>query len=147
MANADTKTRREPIVVKFEKLTFVASPLPWRKRNDLGEAIVKSYGAALQRSLTSTTKDADGNEVIDFHFSESGIAYDKIIPLAFPDQNEADFADLPFEVLVDEVLEAALVVNGLERQRYMLDMGKAVVGPSDLATASDDGPKTESSPD
>lgn len=144
---SDTKTRREPIVVKFEKSTFVAEPLPWRKRNDLGEAIVQSYGAALQQSLASTVTDADGNEQIDLHFAEAQIAYDKIIPLAFPGNDAADFADLPFEVLVDEVLEAALVVNGLERQRYMLDMGKAVAGPELSAPGSDDGPKIESSPD
>lgn len=145
----DTKTRREPIAIKIGTHSFVAAPLPWRKRNDLGEAIVQSYGKALQQSIFSTgSKDADGNEIIDFHFGEASIDYEAVIKLAYPDGPDMEaFDSLTFGQLVDEVLEAALVVNGLERQRYMLDLGKAALGPEPSGQTDDAGPRIESSPD
>lgn len=147
-ADERVKSRREPIEVVVGKRLFVAKPLPWRRRNELGEAIVRSYTAVLQQSINAaTSKDAEGNDQIDLHFGEGQIDYEGIIKLAFPDQKADAFDELTYGELVDDVLEAALVVNGLERQRHMLDLGKSVPGRNLSEPGGDDGPKIESSPD
>lgn len=154
MPDADrVHSRREPIEVIVEGIdgkphTFVAKPLGWRRRNDLGKAIVESYSKTLNESIFEVVKDPEtGNDRYNFHFAEATIDYDGILAVGFPDNTKGDFDDLTFEDLVDKVLEAALAVNGLERQRHMLDLGKAPVAPESPPPDGDDGEKTESSPD
>lgn len=154
---ADTKAKDErvktdgaPITTSVGRLRFEAKPLPWRKRNELGRVIAENYTKAILAGRMDVHENPDGTQRIDFSFSESAIDYDAILALMYPENKvgeEGDFEALDFRDLIDKVMDASLVVNGLERQRHMLDLGKSVLGQEPSSADGDDGPKTGSSPD
>lgn len=162
-------TRREPISITAELANgdehkFDAKPLPWRVRNDLGEAINAMYANALNLEIRALTDD-DGNvtglqgsmfeKVMDypglfiFAFSEweiddAGEAKAKKPPSK---ADTAAFNQIDFDQMI-EVLVAALDVNGLDRLVHLLDPERKkapLTGASEpqTETPTDDGMKTE----
>ena len=129
-------TRHEPITTVVEidgkDVTFVAKPLPWRKRNDLGEALLRMFGDALDK-VVQAGMDKQGM-LIDAVFD-----YGTVWVLAYPDGKKADFEALDFDEMV-EVLTAGLLVNGLDRLAYVLDPDRK----KDLMTGGDTSAPDES---
>jgi len=166
MAAEDRRaTRREPITVTVETtkgktVQFVAKPIPWRKRNDLGDALISMYAVGLN-GMATEMRDADGNLVgLESHLFESGLDYETLFSLGYAeyDVNDAgeivaqeipsalmgSFRMLDFDAQV-EVCEAALTANSLERLSHLLDPDRKkdlMIGES-VEPLIEDGSKTE----
>lgn len=129
-------TRHEPITTTVllrsgKELSFIATPAPWRERNDLGEAVLKMYTAAMN-NLINTSINADSTVSIEGSLFESQMNYDELYALTYGPRDEndkllpltkeqkADFTRIDFDSMID-VLEAGLIVNGLDRMTHMLD--------------------------
>lgn len=146
-------SRREPIVVDVEGVgEFSARPLPWRKRNDLGDLISAEYITALNKILGQAEPLAENEakgptQVKPISLIESGLDYTKYLELAFPDTDKSQYEALDFEAVI-AVLSASLEVNGLERLGFMIDPAKKgpETEPEPDAEATD-GVKIESLPD
>src|SRR5687768_2431977 len=112
-------TRREPMTMVVEltdgkEVLFEAHPLPWKQRNDLGDALVMMYSGQLTR-LLAQSRDPEGNIVSgEANLWEATIDYPALLLLAYPKQDQKHLDALDFDGLV-AVLEMALEVNGLER--------------------------------
>lgn len=142
-------SRREPIVVSVEGVAdFAAHPLPWRKRNDLGNLISEEYIRSLNDILGDAEPTAEGapRQVGKISLIESGMNYIAYLELAFPDNSTDDYEALDFEAIV-AVLSAALEINGLDRLLFMVN--PAVKGPEtepEEAEQAADGARIESLP-
>lgn len=161
-------TRHEPITVsvttiKDKLATFVAKPLPWRKRNDFGDALIMQYTVGIN-GMARDLRDEEGNITgLESHLFESVIDYESLFMFGYSDWDVDDNGELvatepPKEQmgafrLLDfdgqlEVLEAALAVNSLERLSHLLDPDRKsgpAIGESEapIAAETDDGSKTE----
>lgn len=153
MAETRIVSRREPIVIEVggDIPDFVAEPLPWRRRNDLGVVIRDAFNAAvgIVRAMAKDKEaDADAPEVPMF---ESLMDYPKVGVLCYPTRSAEDFEALTFDALI-AVLGAALDVNGLERVKDLLDPGRSDLPNAVPPTVTlvpepiGDGQKMESSP-
>lgn len=151
------QSRRTPVVVDVvgtdgKDHKFEAVPLAWRDRNQLGALMVQEYTNATNKAITFDRDEAGTVTGVHIQFAETLIDYPNILALAFPKYKAPDFDICDFQSLI-EVLTAALKVNGLERQVYMLDLGKGrsenVFQTAGLAQPepSGDGAKTEPTPD
>lgn len=144
-------TRREPIVITVdtggkEPLTFEAHPLPWRKRNDLGELLLQSYSNTLNQ-LVAGAQSGDGIASMSVGLFEQGLDYLGLFAIAYPNVKESALDALDFDQMV-EVLSAALEVNGFDRLVHMLDPDRKkgpTTGENETPTeaTTDAGPKTE----
>ena len=136
-------TRREPITTTVvlgggKEVEFIAHPLPWRKRNDFGEALNSMYSAALNEELKIDT-NAEGVAVglvggfFDAHMDYPGLftlgysTYDDELNAIEPAAAlTKTFDQLDFDPMI-EVLGAVLEVNGLERIAHLLDPERKVL--------------------
>jgi len=158
----DRVTRHEPITTTVGGHTFEAVPLPWRKRNDVGEMLIRSYNDALGKLIAGVT-DAEGNVIaIEGALFESLLDYDGLYALMYSPRDDtgtltgldkkqtAAFEALDFDSMID-VLAAGLTVNGLERMEHMLDPDRkkvpAIGESGEVIDPTSDGPKMESSTD
>lgn len=151
-----TEQRRvsRPSTINIEVITgdsaarsFEAKPLPWRARNDLGDEVVQQYLNALNEGMRQIGEGTDAKLI--GKLMEAMIDYDKLFTISYPQGSVEYFHELTFTQMM-EVLNAALEVNLLGRQRYMIDPN--LTAPTQEKTtpsngASTDGQKTTSSDD
>jgi hypothetical protein len=163
-------TRREPITVTVDigaskPVEFVAKPLPWTKRNDVGDAVNLMYGAALTHELQAT-RDEEGNlTALQGGLFEKGMDYRGLFVLGYSEYDVDDdgevsvkaeppkslmgaFNRLEFDQMI-EVLTAVLDVNGLDRIKHLLDPERKkalLIGESGppISETTDAGEKQES---
>ena len=115
--------RREPIEVVFDDgKTYLARPLPWTARNDLGDEILQQNLEAVNEAVKIFVTDVDGTQVPQL----SGVMKNKItdwssvLRKAFPDIEVIEFSSYTNEELA-ELTIASLEVNGLEHLRDLVD--------------------------
>jgi hypothetical protein len=161
-------SRREPItttVVQADgtEIAFKAHEIPrWRARNDLANEVVHQYTNAMNGWLHSVQVDND-EILLQGDAFEALIEYDKLFLMGYGSYDAYDpkdkqitpppadlgeaFERLDFAGMI-AVLNAALEINGLERQQYMLDRSKKDPDQQTLPTSLNDdaGQKMESSP-
>lgn len=134
-------SRKEGISVHVERIdkTYTAEPLPWRKRNDFGDEVIQQYLSALNKAIEQ------GKEGLIARLMESEIDYEKLCKMAFPTSSPKDIENLSFHEVI-AILGAALDVNDLSRQMYMLDpnLPAPMPEPGNDNGANEDGQKTTS---
>lgn len=155
-------TRREPVTTKAGGVSFKAVPLPWQKRNDLGDAVVAQYSLAFNNVLRSMRDENDQVIGIEGALFETGLDYPTLFLLAYstyeydektddlkpsdpPVELRRAFKMLDFEDML-EVLVGALKANGLDRLEHMLDPDRKkgpATGESASPAETSDGQKTE----
>lgn len=111
--------RREPIVLTTEDGEFIANPLPWQKRNDLGEEVLQQ-NVAITNEAVKLFKDEGGSILVEAKLQEPLSDPHKVLGLAYPDKKPEDFEGLSFDEIFD-LIHAALEVNHLERLWRLLD--------------------------
>lgn len=99
---------------------FTAAPLPWRKRNDLGNLINSSYMDSITEAIRAFTEDGERVPEVKVNFRESLFDWEGVFKLSYPTEDAAEFEKLDIYEM-REVLCGALEVNGLESLRYMID--------------------------
>lgn len=161
-------SRREPITTTVtladgREVQFAAREIPrWRARNDFANEVVLQYTAAMNEWLHSVMTE-DNEVLLQGQAFEAVIDYGRLFHLAYgnyeqyepqnktviapPPELAKAFEELDFDGMI-AVLNAALEINGLERQQYMLDRSKKDLDqPMNPPSQSGDaGPKMESSP-
>jgi hypothetical protein len=134
-------SRKEGISIHIERIdkTYTAEPLPWRKRNDFGDEVIQQYLSALNKAIEQ------GKEGLVARLMESEIDYEKLSKMAYPMSSPKDIENLSFHEMI-EILGAALDVNDLGRQIYMLDpnLPAPTLDSGIDSGASEDGQKTTS---
>ena len=144
MSDERRVSRKEGISVHIERIdkTYTAEPLPWRKRNDFGDEVIQQYLSALNKAID------EGKEGLIARLMESEIKYDELVKMGFPGSSPKDVENLSFHEIL-ALLGAALDVNDLSRQMYMLDpnLPAPMLEPGTDNGANDDGQKTTSQED
>jgi hypothetical protein len=135
-------TRKEPVEIWAPSLdrNIIIKPLPWRKRNDLGNLIVVKLGEAID-----ATRSEDRTRVL----GELASFYDyaAVMNAAQVEMTEEELDQLTFEELVS-LCHWIVEANGLESLLWVLD--PEVSAPSsqqEETTGPADGAKTESTED
>lgn len=109
-------SRREPVEVEIGTGRVITiRPLPWRKRNDLGQIVVTEYSNAVQRFLDVV--EAKKSDALIADFFDGILDWDKIFQVGLPDEN---IEELTWEEMI-QVGTEMLKVNGLESQAWMID--------------------------
>lgn len=147
--------RREPIIVELDNgREFEARPLPWLKRNELGNEIVTQGVEKVNDFVRMYVEETDiGTSIpqLEMSFIDRLKDYPKILGMAYPQQPPEDFEDLSFEEII-ELLVAALEVNKLDPLRPLIDpnapspIEPGGIGPS-IGVPEEDGQKTTSTVD
>lgn len=142
-----TRAMAEEVKVGPNGDSVWAKPLPWRRRNDLGNIITTGYVDAINNSL-HTIQDENGEISFTGEFREKIFPWEACLQAAFSEEDcqRLDQADI-FELRA--ALCAALRVNGLEQLEYMIDPNiRDLLTKIQEATAEvTDGQKTTSSDD
>ena len=149
MTTVRRTSRPEPIITEVESvdskmLRFEAVPLPWRERNDFGDEMVQQHLTALNEGIQEIGEGKDAHLV--GKRMDAMIDYEKLFKMGYPNGSTEDFQQLTFEQMM-EVLSAALDVNLLESQRYMIDPNFNAPNRQNRDGGSTDGQKTTSTED
>lgn len=108
----------EPIIVELEDGNeYLAHPLPWMDRNDLGNEILKQYNELTNDAIKSFVGE-DGTPQLDLMLNDKLKDPAAILKLAYPQVAEWPKLTWP-EIL--ELIYAACDVNGLENLRQLID--------------------------
>ena len=146
--------RRKPIVlITEENGEFIAKPLEWQKRNDLGEEVLQQ-NVAITNEAVKLFKDEAGSILVDAKLQEPLSDPFKILGMAYPDKKPEDFEGLSFDEIF-ELIHVALDVNHLERLWRLLDPnsnppeenGGTNSSAGEMTELVPTGPKTESTED
>ena len=148
MTDGRQTTRSTPVEVKAgpDGDSFWAKPLPWRKRNDLGNQITTAYVNAINGSLRAEETEK-GEVTFSGGYREALFDWDGCLRAAYPDIDMAQFEPLDiFEIR--ELLVASCVANGLKLE-YMIDPNSRNPEPETATPTGEptDGQKTTSSED
>lgn len=158
-------SKREPITTTVEVddkvLVFQAKPIPrWRARNEFGNTIVALYTKAMNSFVHGYNEGDDF--LLTGELFEHAMPYDQLFDWGYGSYDDysvdnpkpepaspalhEQFELLDFDSMVI-VLEAALEINGLESNAYMLDPRKKDLSLlTSLANSNgEDGQKMESS--
>lgn len=139
--------RRQPIEIEVRERVVEARPLPWMKRNDLGNEIMRQYSEMLNSTLKSYVEDRtdkpESEEPIvpqlEIYLNDKIKDPGAVVRLGYPDyyNTEADdqfFDKLDYGEMLD-LIYASLDVNHLETLKELVD-------PNSLAPASSGGPSS-----
>lgn len=144
-------SRREPIITVVEvdgkKLKFEAKPISrWRARNDAGNKVVAEYTKAMNAFVHGYNEGDDF--LLTGQLFEHAMPYLDLFEAFYPDGPKDDFELLDYDSMI-AVLDAALEVNDLQSQAYMLDPRKKEqrLETNSPSSSADDGAKMESSAD
>jgi hypothetical protein len=147
--------RREPIIVELDGgREFEARPLPWLKRNELGNEIVTQGVGRVNEFVRMYVEENDVGKVIpqlEMTFIDRLSNYPKILQMAYPQYEATLFDDLSFEEIL-ELIGASLEVNKLEPLRPLIDpnspspMETGLPEPS-IGEVAEVGPRTLSTVD
>ncbi|HET7712989.1 MAG TPA: hypothetical protein VFK94_00055, partial [Patescibacteria group bacterium] len=99
---------------------FEAHPLPWMKRNDLGNEIMRQYSELLNSSMRAYTSE-DTSPQLELYLNDKVQDPIQLIKLGYPSWRDEDFLnDLDYDELL-ELIFASLEVNRLESLRDLVD--------------------------
>lgn len=113
--------RRTPIVVVLDGgKEFTAKPLPWQKRNDLGQELVRDNVEQTNKQLRMFLDPELSVPQIEAQLNEPLSDYPKFLLLGYENTKREDFDDCSFGELV-ELLAAVLEVNELGKMRRLID--------------------------
>lgn len=154
MDNRRLVHRREPIIIEIDSgRVFEARPLPWLKRNELGNEIVSQGVAKVNEFVRMYVEETDLGKAVpqlEMTFVDRLGDYPKIMGMAYPHEDPSSFDDLSFEELL-ELIGAALEVNKLDPLRPLIDPNSnspIEIGlPEPSIGEVTDGLKTTSTPD
>lgn len=147
--------RREPIETELDNgEVFVASPLPWMDRNDLGDAIVREGMDAFNEGINLWMDPKTKAPQIEMIFREKIKVPLPILRMMYPGVEDAKYQGLVKEELVALML-ASTEVNGLQHLNYLIDPNLSTPTLKLGGTPSSEtpgvettgGPKIESLPD
>jgi hypothetical protein len=145
--------RREPIEVEVSTGdVWVAKPLVWTERNDLGDLIVKANTESLNAMVRLYAEDVDGINLpqLELGLSQKIKDWTPILTLAYKVEAAA-LVPLEFDDCVELAL-AALDVNALGELKHLVDPNSPTPmllgGPSTSGDQPDEnGLKNGSGPD
>lgn len=154
MENRRQVHRREPIIIVLDDgREFEARPLPWLKRNELGNEIVTQGVAKVNEFVRMYVEETDAGKSIpqlEMTFIDRLADYPKVLGMAYPQYELTWFDELSFEEVL-ELLGAALEVNKLEPLRPLIDPNSPSLIETGLNEPSigveEDGQKTPSTAD
>jgi hypothetical protein len=142
MADRRQATRPDPVPVYVVALDreILVPPLPWRKRNDLGNLIVELFSDALNAEVKERAEEGFVTSFFDAKFD-----YQKVFELVWPPDGgnpPVNLDDLTWGEML-EVCHALCEVNGLEKQLFMIDPNfqSPESNSSSESEAVEDGPK------
>jgi hypothetical protein len=147
--------RREPIIIELDGgREFEARPLPWLKRNELGNEVVSQGVSRVNEFVRMYVEETDVGKVIpqlEMTFVDRLSDYPKILRMAYPQYEDSLFDDLSFEEIL-ELIGAALEVNKLEPLRPLIDPNspspiETGLSEPSIGVVAEDGPKMESTAD
>lgn len=114
--------RREPIEVEIRGEVVEARPLPWFRRNDLGNEVIHQYAELLNSTLRTYTNPDTGAPEVEMFLNDKLKDPIAILRLAYPHVEEFQGADIDLEYSeIYELLFAALEVNDLKHLREIVD--------------------------
>ena len=112
--------RRKPIVLTTEEgREFIARPLPWQQRNDLGQEVLQQNVAATNEAVRLIHDEA-GVAQVEARLSEPLSDPLEVLKKGYPQSRPQDFEGLSYDELFD-LIHATLDVNHLERLWRLLD--------------------------
>lgn len=117
MAERRQAHRREPIIVVVREEELEARPLPWLKRNDLGNAVIRQYTEMMNSTMRSFI-NADGAPELEMYLNDKLKNPLEILSLGYPDlkvKPEWEYPELY------ELIFASLDVNDLEHLKELVD--------------------------
>lgn len=141
--------RREGIELELSTgEVLVANPLPWMKRSDLADEIVKQNIEGLNELTRMFTDEETGAPQLEARAGEKITNWVAVLRIAFPDQNEWNNTTFGENV---QLLLAALEVNELTHLNALVDPNSVPLpqdgGTNSLEEGTELGQKTESSAD
>jgi hypothetical protein len=140
MADSGTASRRDLTTVTLgtgEEVRF--PPLPWRVRNAFADLMTAQYWNALTGTIYTVIDPETKEETQAIKFADSLVDYERLLRLGVNGHDPEDEEKYPrptppriTDELIDvltmpdvlAILHEVLVLNRLERQEYMLDLGK-----------------------
>lgn len=113
--------RREPIEVELDDgRIFIARPLPWLTRNDLGSEILRQNTEAVNDAVRIYA-DPDTNILqLEARLQEKLTDPWAVLKIGYPENKAEDFQNIDYGELI-ELLVAMLEVNHLEHVRQLVD--------------------------
>lgn len=147
--------RRESIEVEVREKVLVASPLPWLKRNDLGNEIMRQYADLLNSSIAAYQDPENNTPQLSLYLNDKIQDPVALIIMGYPELSESEKSWLN-ELDYDEILElvyALLDANRLESLRDLVDPNSQTPMPSGGSDSSGkeevptDSQNQQSSPD
>jgi hypothetical protein len=125
--------RRESIEVGVRERVVEARPLPWMKRNDLGNEIMRQYSDMLNSTLRAYVddrtdqKDSESPVVpqLEIYLNDKIRDPGTVVRLGYPDYHNTEedtkfFEELEYPEML-ELIYASLDVNQLESLRELVD--------------------------
>ena len=143
MAERRQAHRREPIEVEVRDRVFTARPLPWLKRNDLGNEIMTQYTELLNSSLAAYKNPETGTPELSLYLQDKVQRPVDIIMLGYPDEDKDWINELDYPELL-ELIFASLDVNQLETLRDLVDPNSQP--PTNPGGTSSPGEETSDTP-
>jgi len=140
--------RRQAITVVVGKTEFVANPLFWMARNDLGNEILRQYAELTNESIKAFADDS-GVPQLTLIIGDKLKDPMKVLSMGYPEVD--GWPDMTWDEILELIL-ASCDVNGLENLKTLVDPNSPA--PTNLGGISGSGennqentPKTQSSPD
>lgn len=113
--------RREPIEVELDNgQIFVAKPLPWMQRNDLGNEILRQNTEAVNEAVRLYTDPETNLVQIETKLAEKLKDPISILRMSYPENDVLDYSILEYGELT-QLLLVALEVNQLDHLRGLVD--------------------------
>lgn len=122
MAERRQAHRREPIEVEVRERVFEAHPLPWLRRNNLGNEIMSQYADLLNSSLRAVQDGEDENAAprLEMYLNDKISDPVEILRMGYPNEDVSAYEDLDYDEIM-ELIYATLEVNQLESLRGLVD--------------------------
>lgn len=134
--------RREPIEVEVEGIgIFIARPLPWMDRNDLGDEIVRQATESVNQAVRLYTDPELNLPQLEAKLDEKLVDPVAVLKKAFPDADESLFPMLAWEEM-KAIIETSLEVNALERLKRLLNPNSPSPVPNGLSPSSPEAGET-----
>jgi hypothetical protein len=131
--------RRKPIVVVLDSgEEFSAEPLPWQKRNDLGQAIVTDNVAQTNKQLRMFVDPELSVPQIEAMLNEPLSDFPQFLVMGYPGTEVSDYDECSYGELV-ELLAAVCEVNELSKLRRLFDPNYQTPTTSTGETSSAEG--------
>lgn len=146
--------RRDPIEIELGGDEVISvGPVPWQKRNDFGDAIVRQHIMMINEAVELYVDPDTSTPQLSAKLGEKFRDADELFQLCLSEEEYAKLKQLTlYHNQVIEILRAACEVNDLDQLIQLIDpklMAPTTLGGivSDLMLGQDLTPKTESSPD